>query len=168
LIDAFQPEGITKLMIDSIFMMPHLGVLSKVKPDAALNVLTKDCLVVVGTCIAPKGLAKDGADALSITATLPDGTSLDKTIPYGTMEMIPLGERETINMVIKPQSGLNMGKGNGKSLETTVSGGVVGLIFDTRGRPLVLPENDKERREKLIKWYLSLGVYPEKILKGYL
>ncbi len=49
-----------------------------------------------------------------------------------------------------------------------MSGGVVGLIFDTRGRPLVLPEDDKERREKLIKWYLSLGVYPEKILKGYL
>ncbi|RLI47509.1 methylaspartate mutase, partial [Candidatus Bathyarchaeota archaeon] len=85
----------------------------------------------------------------------------------GTMEMIPLGERESINMVIKPQSGLNMGKGNGKSLETTVSGGVVGLIFDTRGRPLVLPEDDEERREKLIKWYLSLGVYPEKKLKGY-
>ncbi len=168
LIDAFQPEGITKLMIDSIFMMPHLGVLSKVKPDAALNVLTKDCLVVVGTCIAPKGLSRDGADAISVKAELPDGTTLDKTIPYGTMELIPLGERESINMVITPKSGLDVGNGNGKRLETTVSGGVVGLIFDTRGRPLVLPEDNKERREKLINWYLSLGVYPEKKLKGYL
>ena len=30
LIDAFQPEGITRLAVDSIFMMPHLGVLSTV------------------------------------------------------------------------------------------------------------------------------------------
>jgi hypothetical protein len=168
LIDAFQPEGITTLMIDSIFMTPHLGVLSKVKPDAALNVLTKDCLVRVGTCIAPKGQAKNDVDALHITAELPDGSTLDKTIPYGTMEMIPLSERESINIVITPHSSLDVGNGRGKRLETTVSGGVVGLIFDTRGRPLVLPEDDKERREKLIKWYLSLGVYPEKKLKGYM
>ncbi|MCK5402804.1 glutamate mutase L [Candidatus Bathyarchaeota archaeon] len=168
LIDAFQPEGITQLMIDSIFMMPHLGVLSKVKPNAALNVLNQDCLVRVGSCIAPKGLAKDGTDSISVTAELPDGTTLDKTIPYGTMELIPLGERETIKMVITPRSGLDVGNGSGKRLETTVSGGVVGLIFDTRGRPLVLPENDEERRENLIKWYLSLGIYPEKILKRYM
>jgi uncharacterized protein (TIGR01319 family) len=167
LIDAFQPEGITKLMIDSIFMMPHLGVLSKVKPDAALNVLDKDCLVKVGTCIAPKGLAKEGVDALSVTAELPDGSTLEKTLPYGTMELIPLRETETINVVLSPHSGLDVGAGSGKRLETTMSGGVVGVIFDTRGRPLVLPKSDEERREKLISWYTALGVYPEKILKQY-
>lgn len=32
LTDAFQPEGVTKLYQDSVFMMPHLGVLSKAFP----------------------------------------------------------------------------------------------------------------------------------------
>ena len=27
MIDAFQPEGVTELAVDSIFMMPQLGVL---------------------------------------------------------------------------------------------------------------------------------------------
>ena len=30
LIDAFQPQGFTRLAVDSIFMMPHLGVLTSV------------------------------------------------------------------------------------------------------------------------------------------
>ena len=30
LIDAFMPEGITQLAVDSIFMMPQLGVLAHV------------------------------------------------------------------------------------------------------------------------------------------
>ena len=35
MIDSFYPEGFTKLAVDSIFMMPHLGVLSEVHPEAA-------------------------------------------------------------------------------------------------------------------------------------
>src|SRR5688572_18138355 len=57
MIDAFQVEGITELAVDSIFMMPHLGVLSTVHPDAATEVFEKDCLVRLGTCIAPVGQA---------------------------------------------------------------------------------------------------------------
>ena len=38
LIDAFQPEGITRLFQDSVFMMPHLGILSTVYEEAAWNI----------------------------------------------------------------------------------------------------------------------------------
>ena len=34
-IDAYAPLGITQLAVDSIFMMPHLGVLSTVNEQAA-------------------------------------------------------------------------------------------------------------------------------------
>ena len=68
LIDAFLPEGITQLAVDSIFMMPQLGVLANVTDadfsdeakKAALEVFQKDCLIRLGTCIAPVGSAKDG------------------------------------------------------------------------------------------------------------
>ena len=49
LVDAFQPEGITTLAKDSIFMMPHLGVLSQVHAEAAVQVFERDCLVYLGT-----------------------------------------------------------------------------------------------------------------------
>src|SRR5262249_51584062 len=37
LIDSFEPEGFTTLAKDSIFMMPHLGVLAQVHPQASLE-----------------------------------------------------------------------------------------------------------------------------------
>ena len=63
MIDSFLPEGITSLAVDSIFMMPQLGVMANIeKKDlcdqarvAALEVFEKDCLIRLGTCIAPVG-----------------------------------------------------------------------------------------------------------------
>ncbi|MCC6351974.1 MAG: glutamate mutase L, partial [Fimbriimonadaceae bacterium] len=45
MMDAYQPEGVTMLTVDSIFMMPHLGVLSEHFYDAARQVFEFDCLV---------------------------------------------------------------------------------------------------------------------------
>ena len=44
MVDAYEPLGITQLAVDSIFMMPHLGVLSTVNEQAATEVFVKDCL----------------------------------------------------------------------------------------------------------------------------
>ena len=63
LIDSFQPEGVTKLAQDSIFMMPHLGVLSTVHPKAAMDIFENDCLVRIGDCIAPRGEGKEGEES---------------------------------------------------------------------------------------------------------
>ena len=51
LIDSFLPEGITELAVDSIFMMPQLGVMANIEKEnlaeqarvAALEVFEKDC-----------------------------------------------------------------------------------------------------------------------------
>jgi uncharacterized protein (TIGR01319 family) len=42
LADAFQPEGVTMMFQDSVFMMPHLGVVSTVHRDAAWQVFDRD------------------------------------------------------------------------------------------------------------------------------
>ncbi|MBD3182349.1 methylaspartate mutase, partial [Candidatus Poribacteria bacterium] len=55
MLDAFLPEGVTRLAVDSIFMMPQLGVLARVNRDAATQVFKRDCLINLGTCIAPLG-----------------------------------------------------------------------------------------------------------------
>ena len=58
LIDAFQPEGITTLAKDSIFMMPHLGVLAQVHSQASMEVFERDCLIYLGTVVSLKGKVK--------------------------------------------------------------------------------------------------------------
>ena len=65
LIDAFLPEGITRLAVDSIFMMPQLGVLTEVQPKAATEVFEKDCLIHLGTCVAPSGMSKKPGPAMA-------------------------------------------------------------------------------------------------------
>ena len=156
LIDAFQPEGITRLAVDSIFMMPHLGVLSSVHEKAATEVFDKDCLIRLGTCIAPVGIAPLGKEALEIKM---NGDVIK--VNSGDMKLIPLDEGEKPRAVIKPSKYFDIGEGRGREVEATLRGGVVGIIIDCRGRPLVLPTNDAERFERLNRWNKALSIYPD-------
>ena len=160
LIDAWQPEGITKFYQDSVFMMPHLGVLSTAYPNVAWNVFDKDCLVRLGTVIAPRGVGKTGEKVGSVTIKMPDGNSLDKELIHGDEFQIQLPERNKANIQIQPEKDFDFGTGNGKPLESEVEGGVVGLVFDLRGRPLEIPLSNEDRRAALNKWYKALDLYP--------
>ncbi len=166
LIDAFLPEGITRLGVDSIFMMPHLGVLAEISEKAATEVFDKDCMIYLGTVVAPVGPFKGKGTALTVEIELPGGKSFKEDIPFGEMRLIPCGVGETAKAKLKPGRGLDIGAGKNQELETTLWGGVVGIVIDTRGRnPFVLPTDHAERRRLLKKWMRELDVYPEEILK---
>jgi hypothetical protein len=55
-----------------------------------------------------------------------------------------------------------VGAGSGRALETKVSGGVVGVILDARGRPLHLPADNTARKASLCCWMKELG-FPIKL-----
>lgn len=155
MIDAFLFEGITRLAVDSIFMMPHLGVLVKVHEKAAMEVFDKDCLIRLGTCIAPVGTGKEGMPAVTVKLT-----TEEKTVNFGDIALIPLEGKEKCEII--PGKAFDIGEGRGKKVETEVEGGVVGVIIDVRGRPFALPKDDKKRINKLQEWLRALGVYPGK------
>ncbi|MBS7654530.1 glutamate mutase L [Candidatus Bathyarchaeota archaeon] len=161
LTDAFQPEGVTRVFQDSVFMMPHLGVLSTVYPDIAWEIFDKDCLVRLGTVVAPIGSLEEGQDAMDITLEIPNGEVLQKEIRFGEIIKIPLPEGVEARAIIRTQRGLSIDMEGRRELETTVMGGVVGVILDLRGRPLRLPEDAEKRREKIKTWFKSLDLYPE-------
>jgi uncharacterized protein (TIGR01319 family) len=158
--DAFQPEGVTRLTVDSIFMMPHLGVLTEVHPEAAYEVFEKDCLIHLGTCIAPVGQSKEGARCVHVKVVKTGGKEMEARVNFGDIAVLPLGVGESATAVINPERGFDVGAGAGKTLETKVEGGLVGVIVDCRGRPLVLPEDDRTRMEALRKWAVQLDAYP--------
>jgi hypothetical protein len=58
-----------------------------------------------------------------------------------------------------------MGSGPGHKIERTIMGGVVGIVLDARGRPFHLPEEEKARKEMLMRWFDALNVYPKDELK---
>lgn len=165
LVDAFLPEGITRLTVDSIFMMPQLGVLAKIHPEAATQVFEKDCIIYLGTCIAPVGTAKEGQKVIEGTITMPNGSTLDFEGNFGEMKVIPLMVGEKAKMKAKPLKGFNLGMGKNKEIEADLYGGVVGVVLDCRGRPIVIPEDREKRVDKLVEWYTALDMYPLNELK---
>ena len=159
MIDAFLPEGVTQLAVDSIFMMPQLGVLSQVNKEAATQVFNRDCLIHLGTCIAPTGQAKKGSSCLEISVNMPSGI-VEDTIPAGELKLYEVGMDEVVQVKIQPNRHFDAGAGNGQVVETEVRGGVVGLVIDTRGRPLEMSADTVQSVEDLKTWLQTLDVYP--------
>jgi uncharacterized protein (TIGR01319 family) len=165
LTDAWLTEGVTRMMQDSVFMMPHLGVVSTVYRDAAWNIFDKDCLVRLGTSIAAAGQAKYGEKVMDLTIEMPDGKLIEESMNLGDLKLIALAEHEEAKVHVEPAQQYDIGAGPGKELDVTVQGGVAGLLLDARGRPIYFPEDDQERKDLLIKWFKVTNLYDEKELE---
>lgn len=165
LTDAFQPQGVTRLFQDSVFMIPHLGVLSTVYREAAWNIFDKDCLVRLGTIIAPAGTGSLGDPVMTVELEIPEGEILKENLKFGEIKRINLEEGQEAKAVITPHKGYDVGEGSGREIESTVMGGVVGIVFDARGRPLQLPEEEGKRKETLLNWFDAMDLYPDEELR---
>jgi uncharacterized protein (TIGR01319 family) len=132
LMDAFLPEGVTRLAVDSIFMMPQLGVLAQVNREAAMQVFRRDCLINLGTCLAPVGTGTEGKNCIEIEASMPDGSAIQREINFGQIFAIPLADGQRAKLDLQPRSGFDIGAGRGKRAQLEVTGGVVGIIIDAR------------------------------------
>jgi uncharacterized protein (TIGR01319 family) len=162
LVDAFLPEGLTLLAVDSVFMAPQLGVLSTVHPAAATEVFDRDCLVRLGAVLAPVGTARPGQPCVAVEVSGPDMAPATRRVPFGEMALLPLPPASaTARVSAVPERGFDLGAGRGRPMSARVPGGCVGLIVDARGRPLVLPGERETRIARLRAWHAALGVYPQ-------
>ncbi len=163
MIDAFQPEGITRIAVDSIFMMPHLGVLSTVNEQAATEVFEKDCLIHLGTCVSlvKNNIGKPKEKCITYKITMPDGKTIEDSVLYGELRVFPLGIDQTAEIEVLPVKNFDVGAGRGKPITNKVSGGVVGIVIDTRGKPITLAKEKASRVEQLQRWAKVIDAYPE-------
>jgi uncharacterized protein (TIGR01319 family) len=162
MVDAYEPLGFTLLSVDSIFMMPHLGVLSTVDEKAATDVFVRDCMVYLGTCVAPVGQGKTGERCADYTITFPGDRKPEQgTLAFGDLRLFPLPLGEVATVEIRPSRQVDAGHGKGEAVTREAKGGVVGLLLDGRGRPLQLPADSQARVAALTKWSLDLSLYPK-------
>ena len=167
LIDSFLPEGITALAVDSIFMMPQLGVMANIeKKDlaeqariAALEVFDKDCLIRLGTCIAPVGSVESKKDVLKAELEFSSGEKKEINLDGGDLVLVEADYQE-ISITLTPAKGIDVGAGVNEAIKTTIYGGQVGIIFDCRGRPLSLSKEPNKRISELNNWSKALNEYP--------
>jgi uncharacterized protein (TIGR01319 family) len=150
LVDSFEPQGFTGLAKDSIFMMPHLGVLASVHAEAAMEVFERDCLVRLGWCVAAKGVGKWGKPCFRYRVS--GAVAAQGALACGEVALVRVGAGEEVEVVVEPEKGFDLGAGPGKPVARRVEGGCVGILLDARGRPLVLPESEADRRAAVARW----------------
>jgi uncharacterized protein (TIGR01319 family) len=160
MVDAYEPLGFTQLSVDSIFMMPHLGVLSTINEKAATDVFVRDCMVYLGTCIAPAGQGKDGVHCADYEVLFPDGRLEKGSLSFGELKLLPLSHDQQAKLTVRPARQVDVGAGPGAEMTKEVRGGVVGLLLDGRGRPLRLPADQATRTRTLLRWQQAVGLYP--------
>lgn len=168
LIDSFLPQGITSLAVDSIFMMPQLGVMANIENKeiaeqskvAALEVFEKDCLIRLGTCIAPVGKLNETDRILNVSLEFGNGEKKNVDIRFGDLIRIKVGY-ENVRATLTPAKGVDVGAGLSQQINTTIQGGQVGIIIDGRGRPLHINTSSSKRISDLKKWSNALDEYPE-------
>src|SRR5207245_7254132 len=158
MVDAYEPLGFTELAVDSIFMMPHLGVLSAVNEQAATDVFVRDCLIHVGTCVAPIGQGARGERCADYVVGVPSGGEPARgTLAFGELRLFPLADGEEAAVAMTPARSMDMGAGRGVPVERRARGGVVGVVLDGRGRPLQFPTKAEERVRALKQWHAALN-----------
>lgn len=165
LIDALLPEGVTELFVDSIFMSPQLGLLTTIRPQVATEILERDGLCLLGTCIAPVGRPARSGRTLAHVVYSHGARRRSARVVAGQIARLPLEPGIPYQVTVYPRRGYDCGAGPGRPVETFVEAGLFGLILDGRGRrPLVIPADPAQRIAALRAWLRALSVYDEAAL----
>ncbi len=145
MIEGFGLEGLTQLTVDSIFMMPHLGVFAALDAQAAEEIFIKDCLINIGHAIVPIWNTRNKLDEL--LDVFVDNKKLG-SVKRGMVERIKLGTGKMLLRLEPKGAGINVGAGPGQSLEREIDVGLAGLILDGRNRPIQFLSDRKE----MVRW----------------
>ncbi len=160
LLDALQPRGVTSLVLDRTMLIAQIGAIASVAPITAVQVNENDAVSHrLGTCVVPFGDLQPGQLAVRVGVEYSNGRQLTVDVMAGSIEVVPLRLNEQALLTLFPAPGVDVGLGPGERARAAeeIDGGLVGLIIDARGRPLVLPSEETERQARLLQWAQVLG-----------
>ncbi len=151
MLDSLQPEGIANLQVDPHGLIPVLGALASVQPEAVVQVLDSTSLESLGTSFSVSGQPRTGKAALKVKIKTENGEVVEQQVDGGNVWIYPLDSGEKAEVEIRVLSrGTSIG-GKGR-IKQTFEGGTAGLIFDARGRPLTLAKDARGRAGQLPLW----------------
>lgn len=160
LLDALQPRGVTSMVLDRTMLISQLGAVATVAPIAAVQVNENDAVMHrLGTCVIPYGDLPRGQVAIRVGLEYSNGRQVTAEVMSGSIEIIPLRINEQALLTLYPAPTVDVGLGPGERARAAeeIDGGLVGLVIDARGRPLVFPTNETERQARLLQWLQVIG-----------
>jgi hypothetical protein len=159
LADGVRHPGATTVLHDHARVLGPLGVL----PDESMRRrliadLTDDCLLPLGSTLLT-GAPEDGRQRPAMTVATPLGTQ-ELVLEADRLHVVDLPPGLVARLGIDPGDGAVLGV-RGRHLALEVSGGLGGLLVDTRAIPLLLPDAGERRRAALERW--EAAVWPEAV-----
>jgi hypothetical protein len=153
LLDALQPAGAVELRLDPHNLVSALGVVAYVRPLVTVQALEAGGLINLGTAFCPLGRPHAGHEAMSVQIRQVDGRVIRQTVKGGEIWMAPVLPGVSAEVAIKLKRGLTIeGK---RRLRRRVVAGAAGIIFDARGRPLIMPQ-PRERTARFTEWQMAM------------
>jgi hypothetical protein len=153
ILDALQPVGIQRIILDKNNLAPGLGAAAAVTPALVTQLLLDPTAFVnLGFVISPISRARYGTAVLRVRIQYETGHENVINVEQGNIHTIPLPIGQRARLFLDPLHRANIGFGPGRSSSLQVVGGPFGIVVDARGRPLQLPQSAEKRRSLLIKW----------------
>ncbi len=141
MIDGFSLMGLTEIAVDSIFMMPHLGVLSSVHPEAAEEIFLNDCMVRICHSIVPVYKEK-ATKKLNLARVFVNHKEVGIVIK-NKIQRVDIPEGQVCEIRVEPlQKSVDLGNGQGEKISKTITVAEYGLILDGRNRPIRNTKNE--------------------------
>lgn len=159
LLDAIQPMGITTVILDQNNLLPALGAAAARSPILPIQVLESLAFRYLATVIVPSVSARLGTPVLRVRLVYQNGNETRLDIKQGALEVLPLSPGQAGRLYLQPLHHSDIGLGPGRTRDDgfPVSGTVLGVVIDARGRPLRFPADPIRRREIIKKWLWTLG-----------
>ena len=173
LLDGLEPVGICRLALDRWGTTRLMGGLARVQPDMSARLVGQTLrfssdgpLLNLGMVIAPVGVGVPGEPVMQLEIIFANQRRVRKKITFGTVTVIPLAAHEEVTLNVYPSRHFSLNPNaarGGKAVYAKVNGGLLGLIIDARGRPILLDTADAARQAQLQSWMSALSPQPEMI-----
>jgi hypothetical protein len=159
LLDAIQPMGITTVIVDQNSILPAMGAAAARLPILPVHVLESMAFRYLATVVSPLASARLGTPVLHARLIYQDGNETRIEVKQGALEVLPLSPGQIGRLYLQPGHNVDIGLGPGRTRTDgfPVSGTVLGVVIDARGRPLRFPADAVRRREIIKKWLWTLG-----------
>ncbi len=156
LVDALQPIGITTLVLDQNNLLPALGASARISSLLPVQVLESGAFLPLATLIAPVSQARRGSPILNARLVDDAGKEEKVEVVQGAFHAFPVPRGQVAQLYLDPIGDTVIGMQRpGRGIKVT--GGLLGVVIDARGRPVALPVDASQRRDLLKKWLWTVG-----------
>lgn len=148
--DVARPDGMTEVLADPNGVIPALGAIANISPEAVAQLLEGDSLERLGTVLSVSGEPPVGKPIAKMKITTEDNEVYDQELIGGDVLLLPLPPGRRLTLDIRLTRGLTLaGK---RRFKRVVMGGVAGVLIDGRGRPLMPSADVTVRAGMLPLW----------------